>query len=63
MLDRTFAWAEAAWAALRDRDAGVTMPEYALMVVAVAIAALVGAALLGADLSAAFSNVGNTINP
>lgn len=43
------------------KEEGVTATEYALIIVVVALAMLVGARFLGSDLSSLFSSVGGSL--
>jgi pilus assembly protein Flp/PilA len=45
----------------RNDENGATATEYAMLIVFVALAIAVGAQTLGQDLTALFSNVGNTL--
>ncbi len=46
----------------KNTQRGATMVEYALIVVAIALAAYAGASLLGDSVSAKFSTIANTVS-
>lgn len=53
----------AAWVAVKDRDEGATMPEYALIVTFIALVALVGATALGIGLDLRFDDIDSRVRP
>jgi Flp pilus assembly pilin Flp len=61
MLDQIVAYLNTAWVAVRSREEGATMPEYALIVAVVALFLITGAGLMATDVGTKFVNIGQTI--